>query len=300
MDTIEINKTTTVLACGGVDRYIKLWSYTLPSKNLHDKDSQWSYLGSLGPHTGWVKDIVFDPSSKVMHSIGCNCIESWGLFDVKQDEDSNQAVKFQHVTQRRISSCPINSSKNSSSSTLSSDLLCLCTHKGKKNNPYLYSGGVDGRIHVWSSQGSSASPLQSVHAHSGRVNCIITSLKLRIMFSSGHDGVVQCRRLSELDDSSQILPLISEIDVGDRVLAMALVKDNTKENAEFVLGTASGKVIIIEAQILNEKSVQLKIKKDWIIEQSVIHDIDVYCPGPDHHKNYIAVGHSDGLTVFTH
>jgi hypothetical protein len=67
----------------------------------------------------------------VLFSIGCKCIETW-----KKREDSDEWV---HLFKSLIESDPMQGS------TLSSDLLCLCS---LAENGRIESGGVDGRIHL--------------------------------------------------------------------------------------------------------------------------------------------------------
>lgn len=133
----SLASSSEFLFCGCGDRYVSV---------LNLIESEGSHEQRLGPHTGWVKDIYYDSQSELLSSIGCNCIETWGR--TPRSERS-----WEHLKKRSIESSP------TQGSTLSSDLLCLCgAGKGKD---YFYSGGVDGRIHVWSVDPSMTEPLQS-------------------------------------------------------------------------------------------------------------------------------------------
>ena len=76
--TAPVTIETNYLVCGGGDRYVTIWEETKHISN--DKESPpapWKVTARLGPHTGWVKDIVYNSKQKRIYSIGCNCIESW-------------------------------------------------------------------------------------------------------------------------------------------------------------------------------------------------------------------------------
>lgn len=94
------------LFCGGGDRYISVWQHEQTDKN-------WRCSQRLGPHTGWVKDVLFDKHSHSLHSIGCNCIESWKRKVIEGSTD----LTWKHTAKRAIES------SIEEGATLSSDLL---------------------------------------------------------------------------------------------------------------------------------------------------------------------------------
>lgn len=117
--------------CGGRDRYISVWHQTKDEKN-------WSCRQLLGPHTGWVKDTLYDHHRDALYSIGCNCIERW---ERVLDGDGDDEGSWTHAAKRCIES------SLEGGATLSSDLLCLCACDEMH---CFFAGGVDGRIHAWS------------------------------------------------------------------------------------------------------------------------------------------------------
>eukprot|EP00551_Chaetoceros_affinis_P007780 CAMPEP_0203670362 /NCGR_PEP_ID=MMETSP0090-20130426/6452_1 /ASSEMBLY_ACC=CAM_ASM_001088 /TAXON_ID=426623 /ORGANISM="Chaetoceros affinis, Strain CCMP159" /LENGTH=262 /DNA_ID=CAMNT_0050535195 /DNA_START=169 /DNA_END=954 /DNA_ORIENTATION=+ len=103
-----------IILCGGGDRFVTIWEEVdeelvemnnggkqscceKKTKNYHndfENDEQqynrnnpqcsstsnkknWSINSRLGPHTGWVKDVIYDHTNDLIYSIGCNCIEIW-------------------------------------------------------------------------------------------------------------------------------------------------------------------------------------------------------------------------------
>eukprot|EP00978_Attheya_sp_CCMP212_P016999 scaffold45028_cov51-Attheya_sp.AAC.1 len=157
-------KDVDFLFCGGGDRYITVWEKRYSSSSSSSSSSlmpEWKIAARLGPHTGWVKSVVYDSNLNLLHSIGCNCIETWSrqelttnnpgetnhVNDSGQDHSPIRRIDYswKHLKKRKIDSCPTNGS------TLSSDLLCLCLLNPAFDKNILYSGGVDGRIHKWTS-----------------------------------------------------------------------------------------------------------------------------------------------------
>ncbi len=229
-------QSSELIICGGGDRYITIWqkkTNDTKDNNYNDHDHQdhqdhqdWSISSQLGPHTGWVKDIIYDESNQLIYSIGCNCIEVWS---------SNDTIIWRHEQKLTVDSC------KDKGSTLSSDLLCLClvrnysyhnnndmddecnsSDSSSKNHcddiKFLYAGGVDGRIHKWTIQKvlqNQASKVQRINhdenlntsmrrntklniksvnnkrAHNGRLNKMIICDELGLLISIGNDGMIQ-------------------------------------------------------------------------------------------------------------
>ena len=282
-----------LLFCGSGDRYITVW-HNKGKGTSEEEEEGWSVVQRLGPHTGWVKALVpvETPAIKLsasetknqplvggvrLHSIGCNRIETWDIFQTESEQEQQQEMsptsQWRHTrTTRSIESCP------NQGSTLSSDLLCLAAWQDK-----LLSGGVDGRIHLWSSSPQQKmEPLQSIAAHQGRVNALATvalqqvsndhndnggtSASSCLLVSAGHDGAVQCRLLvSSTSSSTTILqddePLasisLSEDDpfmaTEMRITAMACVPitsdiSSTTESVDIWVGTSTGRLVQLTLQ----------------------------------------------------
>lgn len=222
------------LFCGGGDRYITIWE--------HDtKAETWKVAQRLGPHTGWVKALSLDTTKGLVHSIGCNCIETW--------TPGKNSDEWGHLKKRAIESSP------ELGATLSSDLLCLAQFED-----LLCSGGVDGRIHVWSSDPiNSLQPKRSIAAHDGRVNTLVTvplatndgnNPNACLLFSSGHDGILQCRKLErDVKDNVMLtkhaigsLQILDECGGAVRVAAMTChpLVENDNQTVRVRLGTTVG------------------------------------------------------------
>mmetsp|Transcript_19541 Transcript_19541/g.24100 ORF Transcript_19541/g.24100 Transcript_19541/m.24100 type:complete len:567 (+) Transcript_19541:32-1732(+) len=230
MDVILVKDKQNVIYGGG-DRYLTIWEETEQYNKCDNQDSKkkedeeilyyynynWYIQKRLGPHTGWVKDLVYDKKNHLIFSIGCNCVEIWSNGDSKDNNDivyersDNQWYHLQKLS--------IESSKELGS-TLSSDLLCLSilkrtAHNGNeiydgdendayddtnKASDYILAGGVDGRIHLWiiqdllsSFQKSNEVGYDVIAAHDGRINKILSCHKSKMLFSIGNDGFIQCR-----------------------------------------------------------------------------------------------------------
>jgi WD40 repeat protein len=199
--------------CGGGDRYISVWQ--------EDDDDQFQLVDRLGPHTGWVKSLAYDEINHILFSIGCNCIEAW--------ECGKSPIV--HASKRSIENSP------DMGSTLSSDLLCLCLLE----NGSLVSGGVDGRIHIWSPDLKATVPLFTITCHQGRVNRLIYSSETKLLFSVGNDGKLNAFRVS-----ADSLSLKASLEIsGCPRLTAASVLLGKKETSLLGLGTTCGQVIVV-------------------------------------------------------
>ena len=181
-----------MILCGGGDRYLTIWQ--LPSSQSQSQQQQQTTTATtmnnnrphpnqnrnenvsisidvnvqqqLGPHTGWVKDVIYDNTHHLIYSIGCNCIEIWsysnsikqGMKERKEMEGRKDKMEWIHQQKLTVDSC------TQQGCTLSSDLLCLSLvlvhyHDNHDNDhdthdtflvpELLLAGGVDGRIHIW-------------------------------------------------------------------------------------------------------------------------------------------------------
>lgn len=292
------------LACGGGDRYLTIWQVnaTMGSSSIIDAD--WRIHATLGPHTGWVKDVAFDGLNHRLYSIGCNCIEAWGI---------NESMSWHHLKKRTIESSP-------DGATLSSDLLCLTMENSNLEDtaaPTLLSAGVDGRVHVWPNDlidACNLRPLRSVRAHDGRVNAIATARlsTATLLLSVSNDGTLQCRVFKKYSDK-YIFDYRSVLSIGGdnlRMISMSCVTlAATSDSGERVLvamGTSDGHFTIAEVQqskLDEELSVQMNRKMPLAkLSDGSIHAI-VNVPwnggdgGSSTSQKLFAVGHSNGLTL---
>lgn len=287
------------LFCGGGDRFITVWEALGVSGSESGglfSSANWKIAAQLGPHTGWVKDVAHDARMDLIHSIGCNCIESWTRKVVEDDAiDSSSGRGWQHFRKRAIESSP------QAGSTLSSDLLCLCVND---RADCLYAGGVDGRLHVWSTDMSILRPICSVAAHSGRINALVLAEKSGFLFSTGHDGTVQCR-----DVSSKRTFEIAHVEVAeiktvdtfgsvDRILAMVCTRDDG-DSADVIVGTACGTVKKVRALRRSQDVVELIADDENFVHLEGDPTIHAMCTnvGKKKSKNWLAVGHANGLTL---
>ena len=232
------------ILCGGGDRYVTIWnnhSLCMPPptsandtpvpppsfQHQHTRQHTCQHTRQqLGPHTGWVKDVIYDQTNELIYSIGCNCIEIWSKDDTNSGDNHYDWI---HQCKLMIDSC------KETGATLSSDLLCLCLLGGAQNSmiddddhdntgidesslictkSILFAGGVDGRLHAWSIKnkcdknkskiGKSTTSLEvmtmgNIRAHDGRVNRLLVCDKMKLLVSIGNDGVIQCHDISDLD-----------------------------------------------------------------------------------------------------
>jgi len=264
-----------LLACGGGDRYLTLWgkgnignefdSHTgngsnSPKHELHlnYKKNSWNILSKLGPHTGWVRDIVqaqivhenpeVQEKYSILISIGCERVLTW------QQINTDQKSIWTQTNEIRIDSSP------DDACTLSADLLCL-SYTRIHNENFLFAGGVDGRIHTWKlildkhnhkpsnnltvmqkdgfpclrsrpnqSRNIHLIPCQSLSAHDGRVNCMLFGTQSKFLFSLGNDGMIQC---IDFSNTIQKAPVESHsIDFNNYNLTRLILNDNNQRCQE--------------------------------------------------------------------
>lgn len=299
------NETSQIIACGGGDRFVTIWQSlsTLPQPYISAR---------LGPHTGWVKDVVYDHENHKLFTIGCNFIEIWhkeievGTQDKKDClEKKEGSITWVKGPQLKIESCPLNGS------TLSSDLLCLCLDNPKEPK-LLFSGGVDGRIHVWDTGrlDEDTNPIQAFSAHDGRVNKIVIATQAKVLFSIGHDGTLQCIDLSlgnrtfhnDLVRDSKTITCTD--DESSRLLSLCIVQDGI-DVSSVAVGTSNGSVHLMHIRRKEDKSIEIFSRKGEYVElqgrpsihavsasRHITNDIGRF----SHHT--IAIGHSKGLTLW--
>jgi WD40 repeat protein len=234
-------------------------------------------LDSSKTHTGWVKDLHYDTSNDILHSIGCNCIESWKK---KMPTEKDEAPLFSHWKKSTIESSPTDGS------TLSSDLLCLSgtRHVSNENGSkmdLLLAGGVDGRIHVWNSKEMGGNqPQSSLAAHDGRVNCLcFLDASQNILLSGSHDGLLKCwsmkhvpHHVHDIDDEQKhdmkneafTLELANQVNVGEtRITAIASCCSKNDDNDDmkhrrFAFGTHNGLIYTATVVKMNDSSTSAK------------------------------------------
>jgi WD40 repeat protein len=255
--------------CGGGDRYISVWEKTINSGTLDGCVNQYDYAQELGPHTGWVKDLLYDQRNALLHSIGCNCIETWDCSETPR----------QHKKKRSIENSP------TIGTTLSSDLLCLCLVENQPAEcddnagmqPVLVSGGVDGRIHAWTSNldlsCKSGKPLCSILAHDGRVNAAVYSLSLSVVFTIGHDGVLSAHRITQQDISVTNFPneikvsleTLASVQISEkmdnlRLTSIVILQDDTeKKGCRIAIGSSEGKIRFGNVSLPTEEDITLSM-----------------------------------------
>lgn len=259
-----------LIFAGAGDRFISVWQ---------KKGGNGSFITSLGPHTGWVKDVVYCQETSTLFSIGCNCIESW---------DCGQVESISHVSKREIDNSP------DMGSTLSSDLLSLCLIEGKG----LLSGGVDGRIHLWSLDPLEIQPLSSSACHQGRVNAIVYSTTLDLAFSVGHDGRVVTSRLD-----ANLVNLISDFEIAGtpRLSSISLLYEDAT-SCKLAVGTTDGQAILVSIDSGSRGSVKMTEEcRLQIDDQPMVYSIcnDIDSPGSERNDCFqcfpMLVGHAKGM-----
>ncbi|GAX17577.1 hypothetical protein FisN_18Lh228 [Fistulifera solaris] len=261
--SMAIDETDRTIFCGGSDRFVTILPYAVT--HPHDTSHHYSSIADkqrLGPHTGWVKDVLLAPSN-ILYSIGCNCIESWQ----KQSDQKWKQGKRWVVDSDVVMGC-----------TLSSDLLCLACQ-----NDTLYAGGVDGRIHVFRNEEYSA-----MAAHNGRVNAVITTTIRGIdyIMSASHDGWVYQWKTHPVDHTR--LECVQTFQSQERNTAIVSIRHDRNNDAEglFVVGTSRGTILLL--------SDSLELLQTFCLPEPVT--IMAFLHVPD--DKMVLVAHSLGLGAF--
>jgi WD40 repeat protein len=257
---LDTDEAAPKLFCGGGDRYISVWK-------------QGTYDQRLGPHTGWVKDLQYDEVNRLLYSIGCNCIETWGY--------KNELSSLTHLSKRSIENSP------DMGATLSSDLLCLSL----LDNGYLAAGGVDGRLHLWLPGYKVKDPVCSIRVHDGRVNALLFAPKAQLLFSTGHDGCLHTIR-----STSGMLTLDTSllIEGSPRLTAAGIINDEN-ESVHLALGSADGWVVFVKVEIRDNESKLSHIGAVQLRDSPMIHSL-LCVPSMDSSERCLLVGHAAGLT----
>jgi len=301
------------LCFGSGDRWISVWK--CKKDDPENQPADFEFVQKLGPHTGWVKALVYDDRNLLLHSIGCNCIESWdcsGLMIGSKDRINDTASPnpiISHLTKRTIENSP------SMGTTLSSDLLCLSLLPPTDETlpSLLVSGGVDGRIHMWLSNpteepcGTTAKlnskiPLHTLLAHDGRVNAIIYSPATKLIYTAGNDGFLCAFRASLRDG----LELVSKRNIQkelqgklSRITVVSILRE-CENVCHLVLGSAEGQLCFVTTKI-NEGSVDIRIDGDCVTvaDDSMIYSItsEIDKPNSVASTPRIWIGHASGLAV---
>ena len=283
------------LACGGGDRYISIWE--TESNHLN----KWNQISQLGPHTGWVKDLVMEISTKshnCMHSIGCNCIETW-IYPYQRNS-KYKSNSWNHMMKRTVESCPL------TGSTLSSDLLCLCLYQ--HDNHYLYAGGVDGRIHQWLDDQLQST--LSFSAHEGRINVI--RIIDHLLISAGHDGHIKCWDINNISNEYVQQEMAFFYIKDERILTMECLYQSSN-HLQMIVGTASGMIYTISIDKNNDGSIYMSLDSTKSIQitnedssketnshsNNSIHSIKVLPSNHTCDKHEVLIAHANGLTFIT-
>ena len=278
-NTDRTDPSSTQVFCGGGDRFVSVFSLPVDinettkgtESKKHNQENRGSVLAwtvdqRLGPHTGWVKAVLYDDETNRLHSIGCNCIETWSLEESydSSDQVSTTTPETTMMNKKKKQIAPIwkhekkrsVESSVSDGSTLSSDLLCLCD---STNSDCFYCGGVDGRLHVWSSNPDVLDPILSTKAHVGRVNRLLLDNQHGVLFSFGNDGQIQCRFIRAdgvMNPEPSATITIRDQDTAQgplRLTAAAFIPSDNRiapeqGTAQLVVGTACGLLVFIEVE----------------------------------------------------
>ncbi len=246
-----------MIFAGNGDRFVSIWR----------RDSNdFSFLCTLGPHTGWVKDIAYRKSTATLFSIGCNCIESWDCWK----------AEWNHLSKRKIENSP------EMGSTLSSDLLSLCLI----DDLCLVSGGVDGRMHLWSLDTLEIKPFFSCRSHDGRVNAMAFSAPLGFIFSVGHDGALV---ISEFQVGRLKTTLVVSVKGKPRLSTLCIIHEDLL-GCRLALGTTCGQIIVMTAKVRQDNVSVVEENRIAIEDQAMIYTLRS-CPI----RRSILAGHAKGL-----
>lgn len=251
------------LLAGGGHRYVDVWRRLT--------DGRWNLTQRLGLHTGWVKDVLWDADNQLLHSIGCNCIETWFM-----DGDT-----FRHRCKSAIESSP------DLGATLSSDLLCLCPFGTDR----LLSGGVDGRIHVWQSSIMKETRF-SFAAHQGRVNDLVYDHVNALAFSASHDNTIKCWSIDGTGSS-----LVDEFNLEPRRVTAIELCPSPRGKCILVAGSSDGRVLLLGFEIETGFSVHCDVGMEDSPTVNAICALNN--PNPVENHFTIVVGHSKGLATFS-
>lgn len=314
------NDDKKFIFCGSGDRWISVWKLgnanndDIIISNSRNQTLDFEFVQKLGPHTGWVKGLVYDDRNRLLHSIGCNCIETWDCSSVDKGHNDHASSPISHITKRTIENCP------TTGSTLSSDLLCLCllpsiAKGGKKLPRLLVSGGVDGRIHLWLSKPTAERtyetttdfdrriPLHTTLAHDGRVNAIVYSSATNAIFTTGNDGLLCVFRAS----LNQGFELVSRLKIEEgskenssRITVASVTRDFDEQGrCSLVLGSSKGELYFVTAEINAEGGIDSHVEGDCMIvaENSMIYTIASEKDSGPTVSPRLWVGHASGLAM---
>lgn len=264
--SMTVDEDSRTLICGGSDRFVTIWQLeTVTTDNTRSRLILQQQR--LGPHTGWVRDVLFVAEPDVLYSIGCNCIESW--YKAPSNYQSNQQQQQQQWKQGKrwiVNSDP------ALGCTLSSDLLCLAITNG-----CLLAGGVDGRVHKFGTQGQSA-----IAAHDGRINALEATHGGVVSVS--HDGWVHKWSLQQENNEHMNLKRVQSFQSNERNTAIVSLQINDNEEC-FVVGTSRGTILLLS------DSLDL-LAKYQLPQCSAITSL-LHVP----HRQMVLVAHSQGLAA---
>lgn len=318
--------SSTALFCGGGDRYVSVWEESNSDRGQR-AGSSWVMNQRLGPHTGWVKSVLLNPGEKgddqqeFLHSIGCNCIETWSKETPKaKATGSSGRFDWKHVRKVSVESSP------SMGSTLSSDLLCLCPFR----DGAFFAGGVDGRIHLWNVNSTirgkiCVEPIASVAAHDGRVNALKYDANMCLLFSGSHDGTICCWSFGDESASSQLFSQHAKSIVSDygdtRITSLAHVTTadptSTAEHQQssttlVFFGTQKGVLGVVSASARQKgEEVFFSSLSKFVLPYDPAVSVNSLCVVPEpssttrvsttKSKRFkICAGHSGGLNLLTY
>lgn len=316
------NDDKKFIFCGSGDRWISVWKLANANNddiipNSRNQTPDFEFVQKLGPHTGWVKDLVYDDRNRLLHSIGCNCIETWDCSSVDKGHD-HASNPISRITKRTIENCP------TTGSTLSSDLLCLCLLPSIATDEnelprLLVSGGVDGRIHLWLSDpaaertyGTTTTtttdldgriPLHTTLAHDGRVNAIVYSSATNAIFTAGNDGLL-CVFRASLDRGFELVSRLKiEEDSNEnssRITVASVTRDFDEQGrCSLVLGSSKGELWFVRAETNAEGGIDSHVEGDCmiVVENSMIYSIASEKDSRPTVSPRLWIGHASGLAM---
>jgi WD40 repeat protein len=266
--SIAIDATGCLLFCGKGDRFVSTWMRSSDTK-------EWKSRERLGPHTGWVKDVVY--MADHVHSIGCNCIESWKL-----SSSSPGNNKWTHWNKSCIENCP------EMGATLSSDLLCLSPY----DQGAFFVGGVDGRIHLWDHSQSMKEPIDTISAHDGRINALLYLQERGVLLSASHDGTIKCWNARSLLSGPLVATTLCIPD--ERVTSLSAVQGTNT----FVFGTHKGQVGVVSIEQENN-DLSLVLESALVVDGQPVINALCAVPAEGSFRYALVIGHSLGMTIST-